>query len=94
MEGGKGSQSSKGVWNRLNVERDFNQYWRPILKEHGVDYKEVPEYIKVLLHEYLFLQRQALPVYKAVTNGEMDRLSWCSEPIIEKFQELYKLKAE
>lgn len=135
----------------MNIEKDFRDYWRLMLEKHGVDATNVPEIVKVHLHEYLFLTKQfnkvvayleerhdykwrdvvaglrgideelfwmyelshhgtifkelpqayknllleyshlkhqALALYKHYTNGVIDRLSWCAEPIIEEIQKI------
>ena len=74
----------------MHVEKVFNDYWKPILKERGVDPNTVSEPIKCILYDYHFLQEQALKVYEEVTGGRVDSLTWAGWAIIEEYKKNLK----
>lgn len=64
------------------------EHWTDVLAQHGVQFNELPKHVQVLLLGYWDLQHEALIVYKHYTNGVIDRLSWCGEPIIEEIKKI------
>jgi hypothetical protein len=48
----------------MNIDKDFENHWKPMLEKWFVPTRDMPEIIKVHLHEYYFVERQFMKVWQ------------------------------
>jgi len=70
-----------------DVQEVYNQFWKPMLKEQGVE--DVPDPVKAELHDYHVLLTEVPKVYMHVTGNQVSKHMTKADVVIALADDVY-----